>query len=334
MRYKSVHCLSHMEDADGICAASLVKQATGASIMLTDYNGVMDKLRKIANQDNIKELYVCDLGTNKSVQDEFVDLLEKMTTKETRVTYIDHHQIDENIKTRLNKSKVTFIYDTNECATILVHDLLKDKLSDHADFTAACAALTDYMETSPKATPLMEKYDRQFILVNATMLTYYITGKQEYMQRLIELAHELAKDAYPCNISNLFTDARQQIQKTSKMVEYVDKNLKTENNLSHVYIEGDSSAGAVNFALGASRKNVALSFRDIENNSYAVSIRGKNIQYNLGKIVGELAYKYGGLGGGHALVCGASVPKNNMKLFIQDFDEMIPKPTEFINTHY
>ena len=324
MKYQSTHCLSHKEDADGICSGALVRQATGASLMFTDYTSMIADLREIEKHTNIETLFICDLGLNKQTQDEFVKILTRLVEKGVYVTYIDHHQIDKTMPDRLLFNKVAFIHDIKECATVLVYDLFKELLSKQSALVAACASVTDYMEDSLKAAPLMEKFDRQFVFVNATAMTYYITENQNSSRSLIYLADQLSKDKFPCNIRNVFSDAAKQVSKTADMIKYVEDNLKTEKNLSHVYLDNSTVSVAVNFALGMSSKNVAISYRQIENeDKYAVSVRGRNIDKNLGKLVGDIAFSLGGLGGGHATVCGASVPKEKIMDFIHEFDHAI-----------
>ena len=40
-------CISHMEDADGISSAALIKQAFGGDTILVDYPGMMDVLEAL-----------------------------------------------------------------------------------------------------------------------------------------------------------------------------------------------------------------------------------------------------------------------------------------------
>ena len=54
-------CISHMEDADGISSAALIKQAFGGDTMLVDYPGMMDALEILRNDKTLKKLFICDL---------------------------------------------------------------------------------------------------------------------------------------------------------------------------------------------------------------------------------------------------------------------------------
>ena len=62
-------CVSHMEDADGISSAALIKQAFGGDTILVDYPGMMDALESLRNDEKLKKLFICDLGLNKQIND-------------------------------------------------------------------------------------------------------------------------------------------------------------------------------------------------------------------------------------------------------------------------
>jgi len=136
-------CVSHKEDADGISSAALIKQAFGGDSVLVDYPGMVDALELLRNDKKLKKLFICDLGLNKQINDNFVELLTELRKKRVSVTYIDHHDIDSKVITKLKKIKVKLIHDISECTSVLVYDTFKKKLSEHSSFIAACGAITD-----------------------------------------------------------------------------------------------------------------------------------------------------------------------------------------------
>ena len=231
-RTKTV-CLSHKEDADGISSAALIREAFGGDSVLVDYPGQIEALEQIAADEKLKTLFICDLGLSKKFQDHFVDVLEGMRKKKVSITYIDHHDIDPQITKRLEKLKVKMIHDINECTTVQVYDKFKSKLSEHAAFTAACAAITDYMEDRPIGSKLLQIFDRQFALINATVLTYNIVGHQKDPDYLLYLVEELADSKYPFEIPNTFEFAQIQVAKLAEMISKVKKNMKKMKNLGH-----------------------------------------------------------------------------------------------------
>jgi len=315
-------CLSHMEDADGVSSAALIRQAFGGDTILVDYPGMMPAIEALAKDEKLGAVYICDLGISKSNQDKFVEVLSELRKKRVSITYIDHHDMDPEIIKKLQKVKVKIIHDVNECTTVQVHDAFKSKLTDHSAFVAACAAITDYMEDRPKGAKLLQIYDRQFALISATVLTYNIVGHQKDPDYLLYLVEILSESKYPHEIPNSFEFAQIQVEKLASMIEKVKKSLKTMKNLGYMEILDAGASGAVNFVLGLSGKEVGVAYKErVDHGIYAVSIRGsKSCKVHLGRMVNSLAQEFGGSGGGHDKACGAVIPKDKITQFIKEFN--------------
>jgi archaea-specific RecJ-like exonuclease len=311
-------CLSHMEDADGISSAALIREAFGGDTVLVDYPGLMPAVESLLNDEKLKSLYICDLGLSKNNQERFVEVLTQLKKSKVSVTYIDHHDIDPEIVAKLEKAKIKMFHDVDECTTVQVYDAYKKRLSDHASFVAACAAITDYMEDRPKGSKLLQIYDRQFALISATVLTYNIVGHQKDPDYLLYLVEMLSESKYPHEIPNSFEFAQIQVEKLATMIAKVKKSLKKMKNLGYMEITDAGASGAVNFVLGLSGKNVGVAYKErVDHGIYAVSIRGsKSCQIHLGRLVNSLAQGFGGSGGGHDKACGAVIPKDKIMPFI------------------
>ena len=318
-------CISHKEDADGISSAALIRQAFGGDSVLVDYPGQMEAIQKVCADEKLKSLYICDLGLSKKNQDEFVDLLRILKKNHVAVTYIDHHDIDPKITKELEKIKVKMIHDINECTTVQVYNAFKSKLSDQAPFIAACAAITDYMEDRPIGSKLLQIYDRQFALINATVLTYNIVGHQKDPDYLLYLVEELADSKFPHEIPNTFEFAQIQVEKLALIIAKVKKGMKTMKNIGYMEIMDSGASGAVNFVLGLSGKDVGVAYKErVDHGIYAVSVRGsKSCKVHLGKIVNALATELGGSGGGHDKACGAVIPKPKIQTFLKEFNKKL-----------
>ena len=320
-----VVCISHKEDNDGISSAALIRQAFGGDTILVDYPGQMDAIQQMVLDKKLKSLYICDLGLSKKTQDEFVDVMTTLRKNKIAVTYIDHHDIDPTVIKSLKKIKVKVIHDTNECTAVQVYTAFKSKLNDHASFVATCAAITDYMEDRPIGSKLLQIYDRQFALINATVLTYNIVGHQKEPDYLLYLVEELADSKFPHDIPNTFEFAQIQVEKLSQMIAKVKQGMKTMKNLGYMEILDAGASGAVNFVMGLSGKNVGVAYKErTDYGIYAVSVRGsKDCKVHLGRIVNILATDLGGSGGGHDKACGAVIPKPKIKQFITELNKKI-----------
>jgi len=320
-------CISHMEDADGISSAALIKQAFGGDTTLVDYPGMTDVLETLRNDEKLKTLFICDLGLNKQNTDYFVELLTELRKKQISITYIDHHHLDSKIIAKLKKVKVKLIHNTSECTSVLVYDAFKKKLPDHSVFIAACGAITDYMEGRPIASKLLQIYDRQFALISATVLTYNIVGHQrkQDIDYLYYLVDELSESKFPHELPNTYEFAQIQVGKLAEIMSKVRKSMKVSKNLAHMEVLDSGASGAVNFVLGFSGKDVGIAYKErVDKGIYAVSVRGSpSCKTHLGQLVSSVAADLGGSGGGHDRACGGIIPKQEMKKFLREMNSRL-----------
>jgi RecJ-like exonuclease len=317
----SVICISHKEDADGLCSAAIIKAAVDASkVVLVDYSNMISKLEKIAESpDKIEELFVCDLGLSKKNEARFVELLAGVAAAGATVTYIDHHDAGKDVIAGLKKAGVTLVHTVDECTSVQAYTRYRKKLPAQAAFLAAVGALTDYMETKPLASLIVPKFDRQFLMLESTALSYMISANQHNDEFLAKAVDTLAKMKYPHDIKGGFEVAEKYAKSVAKAVESIQDSIVKLENVAHAPSTVElSSSMVVNFVLGASEKPVAMVYKlkdDIK--SYILSIRGSSdCKIHLGRLVNEVASSLGGSGGGHDRACGAVIPKDRLEEFI------------------
>lgn len=318
--------MSHKEDVDGLCSAALASAAFNASsVILSDYPSLIPKLEKLAGK-KIDRLFICDLGLSKRNEQKFVELLAKIVSAGAKVVYIDHHDISKETVAGLKKAKVTLVHTVKECTSVQVYRKYKKRLGEHATFLAAMGALTDYMENRPAASKLVPRYDRQFLMLEATSLSYMISASQKDEEFLARIVDALAKNKYPHDVKGGFELAEKYARKVANAVETIRGGIVKLDNLAHAPSTVDlSSSMVVNFVLGSSGKPAAMVYKLKEDiGSYVVSIRGsKNCKVHLGRIVNEVVSNLGGSGGGHDKACGAVVPKDKLGEFIKTLDGRI-----------
>jgi single-stranded-DNA-specific exonuclease len=322
--------ISHKEDPDGICSAAMIKAAVKANkIILSDYPNMITKLEELdANSANekIEQLFICDLGLSKKNQDQFVKILSGFATNGTEVTYIDHHDIPKEIQRSLKQAGVNLIHNLEECTSIQVYDKFKKQLPDAASFIAAIGALTDYMEDTPIASMIVPRFDKQFLMLQSTALSYMVSASQRNDEFLVDIVDVLSKMKYPHDIKNGFALAEEYAKKVSEAAESISKSMAKRKNL--VYAENSSKLSTstiVNFVLGQSGKPVALVYRyKKEIDSYIFSIRGSaDCKVHLGRLVNEVSTGLDGTGGGHEKACGAMIPNGKLNEFIKTLNRCI-----------
>lgn len=318
-------CMSHKEDVDGIASAALVKAAFNAtSIILSDYPSLIPRLEKLVEK-KIDKLFVCDLGLSKRNEEKFAEILGKIAER-ADVSYIDHHDISPATKKALKKAGVRLVHTVKECTSVQVYSKYKKMLPANAAFLAAMGGLTDYMETKPKAKPLVSRYDRQFLMLESTATSYMISASQKDDEFLLRIVDTLAKMKYPHDVKDGFDRAEKYARKVAGAVDTIQGSIVTLQNLAHARSTVDlSSSMVVNFVLGSSGKPAAMVYKLKEDiGSYVVSIRGsKKCKVHLGRLVNEITTGLGGSGGGHDMACGAVVPKPRLDEFIKTLDAKI-----------
>jgi len=321
-------CISHKEDVDGICSAAVVKAAFDISkVILVDYANLISRLEKTAAMlDNIEQLFICDLGLSKKNEQKFAELLDRIVSAGTEVIYIDHHDISKETLHTLKKADVTLIRTIEECTSMQAYTKYKKKLPEHAAFLAAMGALTDYMENKPLASAIVSRFDRQFLMLESTALSYMISANQHDDAFLIKIVETLSKMKYPHDIKGGFEIAEKFAKKVANAVESIQESVVMLDNIAYAPSAVElSSSMVVNFVLGSSGKPVAMVYKlkdDIK--SYVLSIRASaDCKVHLGRLTNEFASELGGSGGGHDRACGAVIPKANLQKFIEMLNKKI-----------
>ena len=321
-------CISHKEDVDGICSAAVVKAAFDISkVILVDYANLISRLEKTAAMlDSIEQLFICDLGLSKKNEQKFAELLDRIVSAGTEVIYIDHHDISKETLHTLKKADVTLIRTIEECTSMQAYTKYKKKLPEHAAFLAAMGALTDYMENKPLASAIVSRFDRQFLMLESTALSYMISANQHDDAFLIKIVETLSKMKYPHDIKGGFEIAEKFAKKVANAVESIQESVVKLDNIAYAPSAVElSSSMVVNFVLGSSGKPVAMVYKlkdDIK--SYVLSIRASaDCKVHLGRLTNEFASELGGSGGGHDRACGAVIPKANLQKFRETLNKKI-----------
>ncbi len=327
-------CLSHREDVDGISSAALIKAAFKvSSVILVDYANMIKVLETVLKemgnpQSAFNHMFLCDLGLSKKNEPVFVNIIRNIILNGCKVTYIDHHDLGVETKSELRGMGLKLIHSVEECTSVQIYYKYKKRLAPQGAFLAAAGAITDYMETKPIASAIVSKYDRQFLMLEASALSYMISSAQHETEFLSTIVDKLSDMKYPHDIDGGFNRAERYAQKVANAVKSIEGSISVGNSLAHLESNSElSSSLIVNFVLGMSQKTVALVYRlKTDINSYIISIRGsKDCMVHLGRAVNALSSDLGGSGGGHDRACGAVIPKEMMKTFIEGLDSVISK---------
>jgi RecJ-like exonuclease len=252
--------------------------------------------------------------------------MSKIISSGSKVTYIDHHDLSRETAVVLKKMGVVLIHTVEECTSVQVYNKYKKKLKADAAFFAAAGALTDYMENKPVASSIVSRFDRHFLMLEATALSYMISASQHDNKFLVKIVDTLADMRYPHDIDGGFLIAERYAKRVSDAIKKIEESVVKIDNLAFLSNNLDLSANMiVNSVLGTSDRPVAMVYKlkdDIR--SYIISIRGsKDCRVHLGRLVNDIASGLGGSGGGHDKACGAVIPENKLQDFIQTLNQGI-----------
>jgi RecJ-like exonuclease len=312
-------CISHNRDADGIVAAALIRTVTQCEALLTDYERMIQTLESVNDASN---LYICDLGLTKETEIPFYQQLDRIKNTAT-ICYIDHHPLSEkSIRTIMN-SGVEIVHSTEECASVLIYHNYKEKLPKQAALLAACGAVTDDMETGRISKGILQRYDRDLVLFEASILSYAIAARGDDDEFLIHLVNELSRSKLPHEIEYLCEYASKYAQRMVELSNRIGRDGNKMKNLAHMSTVERSLGSIANFLIGEFEVPVGIAYRyKTDGDKYIISLRSSESSIsNLGELTSKISSAVGGLGGGHPNASGAVIPKTKLNAFLELFDK-------------
>jgi RecJ-like exonuclease len=314
-------CISHIKDVDGIGSAALVVAATGADVLLSNYDSITHDLGKVP--PDVDQFVLCDMGADNADVDEFISKMKSIASRAS-VTYIDHHFTSEATMRRLRRAGVKLVHDELECAAMLTYKTFKDALPERARMVALLGAVTDYMDDSPMASRLMEQADRHFILLEATMLAYAVAKKGDEKGFPEMLVSELSKMKHPHEIPGVPGYALEQLATVVKLGEEVKRKGKKIGKLAYMVTSEHSNGSVSKLLIGAFQVPVGVALKEEKKGWYEVSLRcTSECGVHLGKTIARISSGLGGSGGGHSNAAGCRIPVRMMDEMIEELSRAV-----------
>ncbi len=308
-------CISHVKDVDGLGAASIVLAATKARFLLSDYADLIENLRKVPG--DVGHLVLCDLGTDNSELNDFLREIGRIARR-AKVTYIDHHYVSESTKKRLDEIGVRLVHDDRECSSMLAYHTFRDSLPEGARLIALCGAVTDYTDDSPMARPMMEQADRQYVLLESSMLAYALSQLAREKGFARKIVVSLSKMKQPHQIPGIPSAAVKQLSDVYRLGRVVKKGGKKLGRLAYMITDQYSTGNVAKLLIGAFEVPVGVALKEQEKGWYEVSLRGTSeSRIHLGRTISEVASRLGGSGGGHRKAAGCRIPVGAMQEMIE-----------------
>ena len=315
-------CISHSKDVDGIGSAALVLAARGGGFKLTGYDEVLEELQRVPA--GVDSFVLCDIGMDQSRLPQFVDKLGDLA-KRCDVMYIDHHYLSAESEKKLTRVRVKLVHAVEECSSMLTYQTFRKELPEEAKKIALYGAVTDYMDASPLAKKMIEKEDRLFILLEATLLSNSVAERGDDMGHVRMLTEELSRMKQPHEIDEVPTLAVEQLRRTVGLAREVKRGGKKMGMLAYMRTDQHATGSIAKLLIGAFDVPVGVAFREkSEPGWYEVSFRGtSDCKVHLGRVVGRLAERYGGSGGGHKLAAGCRIPRGKIVSLLKELNRRL-----------
>ncbi|MDA4118305.1 MAG: DHHA1 domain-containing protein [Thaumarchaeota archaeon] len=320
------HCISHIKDVDGVASAALVFAAKGGTFRLTDYDDLLKEMSAIPG--TIDGLTICDLGTNVSNFPDFLESLQALARR-MPVTYIDHHYLTAEAKEQILSLGVDLHHDSADSAAMLTYMAYKNDLPVDAKMLALYGAVTDYMDGSPNASRIMETLDRQFVLLEGTLLSYALARNGRDYAYLEMLVKELADMKVPHTIEKVGESALQQAEKIRLLAEEVRKKGTRLGMLAYMETDESATGNIAKLLLGAFDVPLGVAYKEKPGGIVEVSLRStSSSRTHLGKEIGAIAQRHGGSGGGHEKAAGCSIPLSEFQGVLMELESLLESKAE------
>ena len=317
------HCISHVKDIDGVSSAALVVAAKGGTFRLVDYDAFYDALASVPEEAD--EVVICDIGTDPNAAGRLAKALAALA-KRAKVTYIDHHYLAPADRAKVKRSGVSVHHDTKDCASMLTYLTFKDRLPPAAKLLALYGAVTDYMDDSARAAKLMENFDRHFVLLEATLLSYALAKNGKDYSYVETLVRELAEMRTPHTIERVGEDALDQAEVIRRLAEQVQKNGVKLGRLAYMETSQSATGNVAKLLLGAFGVVLGVSYKPKTGGMVEASLRSTSeCRLHLGREIGRIAARHGGTGGGHKKAAGFSVPVGEIQGVLKDLNSRLSK---------
>jgi single-stranded-DNA-specific exonuclease len=322
--------ISHRKDADGIACAALGRYMSGGEIFLTDYEDMVETLSRI---EPTNDVYISDLALNPSTFPGFYEQVKRLLSG-GRVHYTDHHPLSKEFSEKLTSAGVDLYNSQEESAAVLVYMRFQDRLNTpRMKIAACCGAITDYLDSQPFAKKLIASFDRQFLLYEATVLSFVIAsynrGTSQADESLTKIAVDLASGKLPHELDNASELSQAHAARSAAMMERLATSGKKMKNFAYLVTNESATGNVANFLIGAFDVPVGVALREEKEGYYEISLRSRQESaFDLGKIVGRIAVKMGTSGGGHPHASGARIKRTYLDEFLALLDGELSRPQE------
>jgi RecJ-like exonuclease len=168
----------------------------------------------------------------------------------------------------------------------------------------------------------MEQADRQFVLLEATMLAYALSKKGTKDAFPETVVSELSKMKHPHEIAGVPRLAFDQLVDVTRLGEQVKEQGTKMGRLAYMLTDQHSTGNIAKLLIGAFEVPLGVAFKVKQPGWYEVSLRSTSeCRVHLGKTIDRIASMLGGNGGGHRKAAGCSVPISKVDTMLSELSK-------------
>jgi RecJ-like exonuclease len=304
-------CVTHEGDLDGLASAALASLVWEADVVPVGYGEMVAAIEGAS----ATRLVITDLAVTGKL---FHKLLASLKRFE-EVVIVDHHPLGVEERRALEGVGVKLVHDVRDCTTVLAYHYWKPQLPAEASRLAAYAALTDYMEDGPLARPIVERFERVTLFLEASLYALAIIRRENSKEGLRDIVAHLREFKRPQESGAIVDDALQALARLDRLRHHVATQITRMGEVGIVETGEEATGTIAALALEVGDCPVALAYRR-EGDHIKVSSRSvPSFRVHLGEVVARAADLVGGVGGGHMHATGARIPRERMEEFLTIF---------------
>lgn len=308
-------------DSDGVSSAALAKaflekQGFNVRVYFTHPVGLLGDLKEFAT--GASGIFVVDIALNELHCNDVLALLGEFS-RSSRVVYIDHHPLLEEVKI---PEGVTWIHDTCCSASELTFRYLSNLgLDPEYSRVALYGAVGDYLDETPWVKHELSKWDKRAVYLEAGIVIQGLEGSRRDYEFKRRVVNHLSANKLPSTMGELVERGLKQAVEDENLRLWVKSSVIKHGLVSYVLNPPGSAGKAATYArvYGGTLVGIAVEERK---GVYVMSLRGER-GVDLNRVLRKLSKDLGVNGGGHPQAAGARVEKELFVKFLEELNKQL-----------
>ncbi|RLE89944.1 MAG: phosphoesterase [Thermoprotei archaeon] len=305
-------------DVDGVTSAALALSIyPDSQIFFSHPVGLFSDLKGLGS--DFEKILILDIALNEVHLNGLLKLFEEYS-KNTEITYIDHHPPPLSIK--LYELPIEVFHEEDVCTAELTFRYFSDRIDPSMSRVALYGAIGDYALDTPFVREQLKVWDIRALFFEAGLLSQGLEGSRKMYDFKREVVLHLSRNRLPSELSPLLIRALIQSLKDEEMRRSLPQLVKTHGEIAYVLNPSGSLGRAAFYAYVLTSKRVGVA-GEVREKKIVMSLRTADPYIDLNNILRIIMPQLGGSGGGHKKAAGARVPVDNFEEFLEKLNQYI-----------